>query len=702
MRSRLGGRTMRLIEFADARLCLFILAMVVLILGVRGAVVRAANPTGLMIVSWKNSKTGDADQVFLVEPGDTITFTVTTNEICNFTWEVMLAAKVLQAYEENNKKTSSFTWQVPNETSTWSIDVACMRRRTVVGPPERAVLSWTITTANLIEVNEGEDIQSAIDSLPDEGGIVELKEGTWNITSPIRIRNDNITLVGQGIDKTIIDQVTPQTDAIVIGKFDGAHDRSAWLYHNNIKSGVLLDWFKDHPEEIIQNVRVQKMTVNIKDTPEDVIFGGICTVEAINLGVSQIKGTANPHNNDSRAVSITHSVDVTVKDCILSGYGHPLCPFLASHRVRVVYNTISNVKGWNSIEYNGAWPLRADWKPEDGYTPGDIDTVHPGSLIKGNLIYNGGQGIYVYSSYGVTVTENAVIESGGNCEGIRLNNCGDKMVVSKNIVSGCSSAGLGIRTYTYMHCKAEVFNNIFSKSKFYSSGRLAGHGIAITSSQHGKNTIHIYSNTIVDNEGDGIYNPEGWPVTVKNNIIVNNKGAGIRQGTNISYNDVWNNTGGNYVDCSPGDNDISTDPLFVDPDNGDFHLKSEYGRWNGSAWVKDDVTSPCIDAGDPSSDYSNEPDYPNGRINMGAYGNTAEASLGEGVDVTPPEITLKTFTINGSVDDDTVTEVEINGVPVPVTAGKYSYEVDVSSTKTITITATNDKGETVTRTIEVK
>ena len=71
-------------------------------------------------------------------------------------------------------------------------------------------------------------------------------------------------------------------------------------------------------------------------------------------------------------------------------------------------------------------------------------------------------------------------------------------------------------------------------------------------------------------------------------------------------------------------------------------------------------------------------------------------------DTTPPEITLKKIEVNGSVGDDTVTEVEINGVPVPVTAGKYSYEVDVSSTKTITITATNDKGETVTRTIEVK
>lgn len=43
-------------------------------------------------------------------------------------------------------------------------------------------------------------------------------------------------------------------------------------------------------------------------------------------------------------------------------------------------------------------------------------------------------------------------------------------------------------------------------------------------------------------------------------------------------------------------------------------------------WVPDANTSPCIDAGDPNSDWSAEP-WPNvNRINMGAYGGTAQAS----------------------------------------------------------------------------
>jgi len=61
---------------------------------------------------------------------------------------------------------------------------------------------------------------------------------------------------------------------------------------------------------------------------------------------------------------------------------------------------------------------------------------------------------------------------------------------------------------------------------------------------------------------------------------------------------------------------------------GDYHLKSQAGRWdpNSRGWVEDDVTSRCIDAGDPNSPIGYEP-FPNGGVvNMGAYGGTAEAS----------------------------------------------------------------------------
>ncbi|MBP7828581.1 MAG: right-handed parallel beta-helix repeat-containing protein [Kiritimatiellae bacterium] len=73
---------------------------------------------------------------------------------------------------------------------------------------------------------------------------------------------------------------------------------------------------------------------------------------------------------------------------------------------------------------------------------------------------------------------------------------------------------------------------------------------------------------------------------------------------------------------------LSHDPLFADPDNGDFRLRSKAGRFRLDGTITNDtVTSPMIDTGDPASAWTNELD-PNGqRINIGAYGNTPLASL---------------------------------------------------------------------------
>jgi parallel beta-helix repeat protein len=73
------------------------------------------------------------------------------------------------------------------------------------------------------------------------------------------------------------------------------------------------------------------------------------------------------------------------------------------------------------------------------------------------------------------------------------------------------------------------------------------------------------------------------------------------------------------------------EPGFVDANSGDYHLLSERGRYRATTdeWILDDVTGPCIDGGDPSVDPSNERMPNGGRINMGAYGNTAYASMSE-------------------------------------------------------------------------
>ncbi|MGI6048562.1 MAG: right-handed parallel beta-helix repeat-containing protein [Petrimonas sp.] len=114
----------------------------------------------------------------------------------------------------------------------------------------------------------------------------------------------------------------------------------------------------------------------------------------------------------------------------------------------------------------------------------------------------------------------------------------------------------------------------------------------------------------------------------------------------ISYTNFWNG-----FERINGTGNIAVDPLFANETTGDYHLKSKEGRWDGTAWVTDNLTSLCINAGNPDDDYSKEPSPNGGRINMGAYGNTSEASKGS-ENASLPESTNKiTFVTEKSVGE---------------------------------------------------
>lgn len=125
--------------------------------------------------------------------------------------------------------------------------------------------------------------------------------------------------------------------------------------------------------------------------------------------------------------------------------------------------------------------------------------------------------------------------------------------------------------------------------------------------------------TIVGN-GFGIEGYEGAEPYIVNCIIWGNTNGSLSQ-CRAYYSDVQGNP-------DPKASNISADPLFANPLNGDFHLKSAYGRYvpQFDGWVTDNVTSPCVDAGYPG-DYFEAELEPNGEvINMGAYGGTPYAS----------------------------------------------------------------------------
>jgi parallel beta-helix repeat protein len=157
----------------------------------------------------------------------------------------------------------------------------------------------------------------------------------------------------------------------------------------------------------------------------------------------------------------------------------------------------------------------------------------------------------------------------------------------------------------------------------------------------GEGPDSILKNFIIMDSFMGVFIAGSSPA-ISNLTIVNNK-YGIEAYTgsepDISNCIFWNNTDGDLFGCEvryscierggEGEGNITLDPLFVDLHNGDYHLNSERGRYwpEHDIWVLDKVTSPCIDGGNPNIYITDEPVPNGGRINMGAYGGTAEASL---------------------------------------------------------------------------
>ncbi len=120
-------------------------------------------------------------------------------------------------------------------------------------------------------------------------------------------------------------------------------------------------------------------------------------------------------------------------------------------------------------------------------------------------------------------------------------------------------------------------------------------------------------------------------ITIRNSIVWYNDGVPVVLIDPASINPVlYSCIEGGY----PGQGNIDSDPLFASSSGNDYHLRSSLGRyepWSGT-WVKDsDILgeySPCIDAGDPLDPVGAEPLTNGKRINMGAFGGTAEASKG--------------------------------------------------------------------------
>lgn len=180
------------------------------------------------------------------------------------------------------------------------------------------------------------------------------------------------------------------------------------------------------------------------------------------------------------------------------------------------------------------------------------------------------------------------------------------------ITNGDAQSGGGIKVSPG---NPVIRNNIIIGNNASNGGGINVYGLAVNASIE----RNIITGNSASSAGDAIYGPNSNAKLI-NNTIVNNTGIagdGINVSAGIVFSvptirnciiwgngdDLVGNVVTTYSDIEDGDfgsGNISSNPLFVDINNGDFHLHEN---------------SPCIDAGDPSS--PNDPDGT--RADIGAY-----------------------------------------------------------------------------------
>ncbi len=122
----------------------------------------------------------------------------------------------------------------------------------------------------------------------------------------------------------------------------------------------------------------------------------------------------------------------------------------------------------------------------------------------------------------------------------------------------------------------------------------------------------------------------------KDNFCINMAGGTIDSDYNdlIARNNAWiGSYNGNwerltYWQQESGQDlhSMAVDPAFLNEAGANYHLKSTQGHYPFGPTDTDTVSSVCIDAGNVYSTWTNEPSPNGSRVNLGAYGNTREAS----------------------------------------------------------------------------
>lgn len=337
---------------------------------------------------------------------------------------------------------------------------------------------------------------------------------------------------------------------------------------------------------------------------------------------------AYPPLSGNRAATFLLINGVTIQ----GGYAGCSEPDPNERDIKLYETTLSGDLDGNDVEVDPCDLLNEPTRAENSYH------VVTGSGTEQNAVLDGFTIIGGNSNEDYTLYPNS--HGGG-----MFNEFCDPTVINCTFKGNCARVGAGMcnrsNSPTTINCifisnsadyGGGIYNfgsiPIITNCTFAGNSALYGAGIYNTYLSNSLVTSCTFISNSAENEGGGIYNYSYSHPIITNCIFWFDTPDEICNYQNCSSDVTYSNVQGSWT----GLGNIVADPCFVDPCNGEYHLKSQAGRWNpnSQSWVKDDVTSPCIDAGNPGCPEANEP-APNGnRINMGAYGGTAEASKSPG------------------------------------------------------------------------
>jgi hypothetical protein len=272
----------------------------------------------------------------------------------------------------------------------------------------------------------------------------------------------------------------------------------------------------------------------------------------------------------------------------------------------------------------------------------------PKATIRGNIVENNigvgdhGGGIYLFSPLGelmhnrVSGNEIGRDLGYGWGGGIYVHSHPGKYKLAHNTYTGNFAATLGSALFVDNGASATAEHElIYANASNPKGDRFVTPVYVDGDGEKFGSTLQLNHVTIADHTcepaapGHAITVEDKSKLLIKNSILWNNSGDDITIVDKTCKVTVTYTLG---QKMQKGTGNLSQDPLFANPANQHYRLRSTFGRWDAAAngkkgdWVSDQEQSPGIDAADPAAPFQLEPATNGGRANLGYDGNTEHAS----------------------------------------------------------------------------